>query len=97
MHATSPTFPLLLQIPVLLYVVPHLSRQPRCLPPRLLSPQQHGHPRVAGLVGVHVDHEGDHADVAGYGEDVDGGGCLLSDVDLLVGDVVAYGEGLLLC
>lgn len=38
-----------------------------------------------------MEEEGDHGDVAGDGEDVDGGGRLLADVDLLVRDVVANG------
>lgn len=35
-----------------------------------------------------------HGQVAGDGEDVDRGGRLLADVDLLVGDMVADGQGL---
>lgn len=50
---------------------------------------------VVVLKGVHVYQQGDHANVACYGEDVDGCRGFFSDVDFLVCDVIADCEGLL--
>ncbi|KND87349.1 hypothetical protein TOPH_07960 [Tolypocladium ophioglossoides CBS 100239] len=54
--------------------------------------QQHPRPPHDGHGGVVGQCY--HSEVAGDGKDVDRGGSLLADVDLLVGDVVADGQGL---
>lgn len=41
--------------------------------PRTVASRHEGHLRVAGLVEMYVAQQGDHGDVAGDGEDVDGG------------------------
>lgn len=41
------------------------------------------------MAGVEEGEEGEHGEEGGDGEDVDRGGGLLADSDLLVGDVVA--------
>lgn len=71
-----------------------LRRQPGNLDTYPPSRGHDGHLRVPRLVGVHVDEQGEHGDEASDGEDVDGGGGLFADVDLLVGNVVADGKGL---
>lgn len=45
-------------------------------------------------MGVHVGQQRDHADEAGDGEDVDGGGRFFADVDFLVDDVVEHCQSL---
>jgi hypothetical protein len=41
---------------------------------------------------VHVHEQGQHANVTRYGEDIDGGGRLLANVDFLVRDVIANSQ-----
>lgn len=59
-----------------------------------LHARHDGHLGVRRLVGVEVGEEGDHGEVARDGEDINRRGRLLADVDFLVDEVVAYGEGL---
>lgn len=71
-------------------LVPYLAR----VLPGALHAGHDGHRGVRRLVGVEVGEEGEHGEVARDGEDVDRRGRLLADVDFLVDEVVAYGEGL---
>jgi hypothetical protein len=62
--------------------------------PDVACPHGKGHVGVIGLINMDVDKEGQHADVASNRKDVERGRCLLANVDFLMRDVVAYGEGL---
>ena len=61
--------------------------------PDVACPNGKGHVGIVGLVNMDVHEEGEHADIAGNGKDIERGRCLLADVDFLMCDVVAYGEG----
>ena len=65
-----------------------------CFQPQRAPLCDEGDLGILRLVAMQVDQKGEHGDVAGNGEDIDGRGGFLADVDLLVGDVVAAGEGL---
>lgn len=43
---------------------------------------------------MELQQQGAHGDEAGNGEDTDGSGSFLFDVDLTLGEVVEYGQGL---
>lgn len=60
--------------------------------PEVVTFQYHRHDGVIALVGLHVGQQHNHSDVTGYGEDIDRCRRLLSDIDLLVRYVVAYGK-----
>lgn len=60
--------------------------------PKAAAVDNDGHGGVVGLKGQHVGEEGNHAQVAGDGEDVDRGGGFFADIDALVANVVADGE-----
>lgn len=62
--------------------------------PKVVTFQHHGHGGVIALVGLHVGQQHNHGDVTGYGKDIDRCRRLLSDIDLLVRYVIAYGKRL---
>ena len=68
--------------------------EPLATLPQAVGRRHNGHGGVVGLVQLHVSQQHNHRDVARYREDVDRCDCFFSNVDLLVSDVVADGEGL---
>lgn len=62
--------------------------------PKVAAFRHHGHDGVIALVGLHVGQQHNHGDVTGNGEDIDRCRRLLSDIDLLVRYVIAYGKRL---
>lgn len=62
--------------------------------PEVVTFRHHGHDGIIALVGLHVGQQHNHGNITGYREDIDRCRRLLSDIDLLVRYVIAYGKRL---
>lgn len=60
--------------------------------PEVVTFRHHGHDGIIALVGLHVGQQHNHGNITRYREDVDRCRRLLSDIDLLVRYVIAYGK-----
>lgn len=79
---------------MLLDASPDLSDNARCLIKGAATRSYNWHLGVVRCGLMKVYQQSHHSDGTSYGEDVDGGGRLLANVDLLVSDVIHHGKSL---